>query len=48
MSRAEKIEAYVMPSGVTIQLLRETAAKWPDKTRLIHKLDQHKASVLPP
>jgi acyl CoA:acetate/3-ketoacid CoA transferase len=28
MSRAEQIEAYVMPSGVTMQLLRETAAKW--------------------
>ena len=45
MSRAEQIEAYVMPSGVTMQLLRETAAKRPGKTRLIHKLDQHKAST---
>ncbi|MDG2403998.1 MAG: hypothetical protein P8M25_03300 [Paracoccaceae bacterium] len=47
MSRAEQIEAYVMPSGVTMQLLRETAAKRPRKTRLIHKLDQHKVSKLP-
>jgi acyl CoA:acetate/3-ketoacid CoA transferase len=47
MSRVEQIEAYVMPSGVTMQLLRETAAKRPGKTRLIHKLDQHKASTCP-
>ncbi len=47
MSHAEQIEAYVMPSGVTMQLLRETAAKRPGKTRLIHKLDQHKASTCP-
>lgn len=29
MARNEQIEAYVMPSGVTMQLLRETAAKRP-------------------
>lgn len=29
MARQEQIEAYVMPSGVTMQLLRETAAKRP-------------------